>query len=233
MKALNSIIALALMAVTIAPVLAESIDVKVIGTITPVACTPTLAGGGVVDYGNIATSTLSPTNYTLLDEKKLDFAITCDAPVKLALKATNGRPNTLAGAIEGASGFGVAPINGFFGGSTSGVAAAGLGLANEKKIGGYALRIDASSVTADSAQVDSVIRNSADASWAKSDTGIMLSATTERQNSWAATGTVAPVAFTTLAGKLSVQAYINKSSELDLAQPITLDGLTTLELVYL
>jgi hypothetical protein len=30
-----------------------------------------------------------------------------------------------------------------------------------------------------------------------------------------------------------VQAYINKASELDLTKPIALDGLTTLELVYL
>ncbi|MCH1996717.1 DUF1120 domain-containing protein, partial [Achromobacter xylosoxidans] len=40
---------------------AQSIDVRVIGTITPAACIPSLAGGGVVDYGNIAASTLNQT----------------------------------------------------------------------------------------------------------------------------------------------------------------------------
>jgi hypothetical protein len=32
---------------------------------------------------------------------------------------------------------------------------------------------------------------------------------------------------------LKVQAYINKASELDLTKPVILDGLTTLELIYL
>ncbi|KFD14546.1 hypothetical protein GSMA_02017 [Serratia marcescens subsp. marcescens ATCC 13880] len=41
------------------------------------------------------------------------------------------------------------------------------------------------------------------------------------------------MAFTTVAGKLGVQAYITKTSELDLSKPINLDGLTSLELVYL
>jgi len=30
-----------------------------------------------------------------------------------------------------------------------------------------------------------------------------------------------------------VQAYINKASELDLTKPVILDGLSTIELVYL
>ncbi|MNW06548.1 hypothetical protein D3C71_2029760 [compost metagenome] len=53
------------------------------------------------------------------------------------------------------------------------------------------------------------------------------------QPSWAATGTLTPVAFKTLATTLEVQAFINKASELDITKPIQLDGLATLELIYL
>lgn len=233
MKAVNNLIALALMAAFSTQSMAASIDVKVIGTIAPVACTPTLSGGGTVDYGKISTSLLSSTTYSLLEEKKIDFAITCEAPVKMAVKAINGRPTTIAGAVEGASGFGNAPVSGFFGTTTSGTTSvAGLGLASEKKIGGYALRIDPTSVTTDEAKAD-LITSTSNNAWTKSTLGSLVSTASTIQTTWAKVGTATPVAFTTMSGKLGVQAYINKLSELDLTADITLDGLTTLELVYL
>lgn len=42
-----------------------------------------------------------------------------------------------------------------------------------------------------------------------------------------------PRTFTNMSGTINVQAYINKTSELDISQPIELDGQTTIELVYL
>ena len=42
-----------------------------------------------------------------------------------------------------------------------------------------------------------------------------------------------PAAFKNLTINLTVQAYINKASELDLTKPVILDGLSTIELVYL
>lgn len=42
-----------------------------------------------------------------------------------------------------------------------------------------------------------------------------------------------PSAIKLLTAKLVIQAYLNKSVEMDLTQPIVLDGSTTLELVYL
>ncbi|EMH7336993.1 DUF1120 domain-containing protein [Serratia marcescens] len=73
--------ALAVLATSTA-VMVESIDVKVIGTITPAACKPTLTGDGVVDYGTIAPASLNKDAFNQLDNKKLDFVITCDAPAK-------------------------------------------------------------------------------------------------------------------------------------------------------
>jgi type 1 fimbria pilin len=230
MSAVKSIIALALMAATSAPALAESIDVKVIGTIAPVACTPTLSGGGVIDYGNIPTNSLSQTAYTTLAVKQIDFAITCDAPAKVALKALNGRPGTIAGATEGAGGFANSPVNLFIPGRT--FFASGLGMAGQKKIGGFSIRLPNEQVSVDGKKVDTLSTKSS-GEWFVNNDGDIAKDTYVKMNTWAKPGTVTPLAFTTMAGKLDVQAYINKASELDLTQPITLDGLTTIELVYL
>ncbi|MBE4810069.1 MULTISPECIES: DUF1120 domain-containing protein [unclassified Enterobacter cloacae complex] len=215
---------------------AESVQVNVIGTIVPAACTPTLSGGGVVDYGNIKASTLSADAYTLLPVKSLDFAISCDAPARVALHAVNDRPGTLAGG-EVANGVGKAPVNVF--GNTSGLyPVVGLGLDGTKKIGGYGLTITGGTVTADGNPVDSITnaQNDGTGTWYSSGKGLGAGTPfswTPRSISWAQTGTLVPVAFKTLAGKLDVQAYINKASELDLSHAVKLDGQTTLEVVYL
>jgi hypothetical protein len=149
--------ALALLSITTLPVLAaSSIDIKVVGTITPAACEPELSGSGIIDYGVIKPNTLSPTNYTKLDAKQLDFTITCDALAKIALTTSNGRIGSVAGTTESIHGYARLPP-GLFIFNSSAVYVAGLGLApNGQKIGGYGLRIVPGTVTADSLAVDSL-----------------------------------------------------------------------------
>ncbi|MDI3439201.1 DUF1120 domain-containing protein [Erwinia sp. V90_4] len=231
----KTVLALALLATTASAFAADSVDVRVIGTIVPAACTPTLSGGGTVDYGTIKADTISATDYTVLPEKQIDFSISCDAPAKVALTAASGRPGSIAVGTETAQGVAYPPFNLF---GLNGVAAAGLGMDGSDKIGGYAVRIDNSTVTADGAAVDSlradnragVVSAWTNDAWA----GIVYSPYSQvRMTSWAAPGTTTPVAFTNLAGKLGVQAYINKGDALDLSKPIHLDGLTTITLLYL
>lgn len=229
----KAVLALAVLATISLPVMAESIDVRVIGTITPSACTPQISGGGTVDYGAIKPETLSADEYTVLAEKQLDFSITCDAPAKVAIKAINGRPDSLAGATEGAtSGAGVVPVDLY--GTSASIAGVGLGLDNGAKVGGYSIALTPSTVQVDNENVDSLRSNDDTASWkTASTTGGIFNSASQRYVSWAATGTTEPVAFETMSGKLNIRAYINKTSELDLTKPVALDGLTTIELVYL
>lgn len=222
-------IALAVLSTTSTAVMAESIDVKVIGTITPTGCKPTLTGGGIIDYGTIAPASLKKDALSQLDTKQLDFAITCDAPTKLALRAINGRPNTAAGTTE----------TGTFGGKIptglsqyNGGWVVGLGLDGNKKIGGYSTTIR--DVSVDGTPVSYIFKKEGNNQWEREIT------TRNRLNwdqafmvSWSKPNTQTPIAFTNLSGKLSIKAYINKTSELDLSKPVKLDGLTTLELVYL
>lgn len=231
----KTVVALALLATTSTAFAADSVDVRVIGTIVPAACTPALTGGGVVDYGTIKADTISATDYTVLPEKQIAFSITCDAPAKVGLTVANGRAGSLAGAVESAYSAGTAPVQLF---GLDYVAAAGLGMEGAAKIGGYGVRIDSSTVTADGAAVDSLradtnAQNTA-INWTKDAyAGIVYSPANQRMTSWAAPGTSTPVAFTALSGQLGVQAYINKGSELDLSKPVHLDGLTTITLYYM
>lgn len=214
---------------------AESVDVNVIGLITPPACVPTISGGATIDYGAINPTSLNKDLYTVLEEKQLDFTIQCDSPAKVGIKAINGRPSTLAGSTEGASGAGSTPGNVYLFGQTSGtVGAVGLGMHGTQKIGGYGIRIAQDTVTADGVAVASILKNNiADTAYLSSVYGSLYTPASTRISSWAATGSLIPTAFTTLNGKLGVQAFINKTSELNTSTPVTLDGLTTIELLYL
>ncbi|TNV09879.1 DUF1120 domain-containing protein [Buttiauxella sp. B2] len=226
--------AVALLAAAVGSAMAaDSVDVKVIGQIIPAACTPTISGGGVIDYGNIKASTLAADAYTTLPEMQLDFSLVCDAPAKVALMAINGRPGTMAGVTESALHAAYAPVIMFnTPGTTSSV---GLGLDGATPIGGYAVRIAADTVTADGNAVDTLVQDNnytSSGTYIKRTVGNLYSIN-GRITTWATPGSLTPVAFKVLAGKLGVQAYINKASALDLTHVIHLDGLTTLEVVYL
>lgn len=222
--------ALTVLATTSTAVMAESIDVKVIGTITPAACKPTLTGGGTIDYGTIHPDTLKKDEFTVLSEKQIDFAITCDAPAKVAIAAKSGRGASAVQQKDGSLVV-VSTGNALFGGTNS--AAVGLGLDGDKGVGGYGLRLQAGTMLADGKNVDSLVSGGDTNTWEKAEMGNLFLSSKQLYATWAATGTLEPIAFTTLSGKLGAQAYINKGSELDLTKPIKLDGLTTLELVYL
>ncbi|HEJ7887073.1 DUF1120 domain-containing protein [Serratia liquefaciens] len=228
--------ALAVLTITSLPSYAKDIEVKVAGTITPSGCTPTLSGDGAIDYGMIKSDSLTLDAYTTLEQKFLELTITCDAPVKLALEAKNGRPNTLAGvATEDAiSGAALSPAASALSTAT---AVVGLGVSGSARIGGYALMAAAVTFKTDGTDAQLITREGNSGEWkeyygiAESDN--FYSIGVKRQLSWKNGSIKEPAAFQKLTGKVKVQAYINKASELDLTKPVILDGLTTLELVYL
>lgn len=230
----KTVCTLAILAATSLPALAASgVDVRVIGTITPTACVPTVAGGGTIDYGAISPSILAADAYTVLAERQTTFSIVCDAPAKVAVQIINQRVGSLAGSTNETTTGGQTPSSVSLFGFNS-VYAAGLGMDGDSQVGGYSMRMVPGTFSVDSStQVDSIYReNPSTGGWALSITGAAFS-NQQRQLSWATTGTIQPVAFTTLSGQLAVQAYINKASELDLTKPVSLDGLTTIEMVYL
>ncbi len=214
---------------------AESVDLRVTGTLIPGACTPTLSSDGVIDYGYITADQLSAKSYTPLDVKTLGLSISCTAPAKIAIKAINGRPGTVAGGTEtGPSRAASSPVELFNGVSQ---AVVGLGVNGGTPIGGYALRPVPGSFTADGNNVVNIWQNSDNApdNWDPTRATISLYTVFSaiRYMSWATPGTELPLPFTVLNGQLEVQAYINKLEELDLNSAIQLDGQSTIEIVYL
>ncbi|MBB1202747.1 DUF1120 domain-containing protein [Enterobacteriaceae bacterium 89] len=233
-----SLCALAVLATTALSVQAASnVEVKVIGRIDPGTCTPSLTGGGVVDYGTMSPSVVAATGYTVLPLKEVPFSVSCTAPSKVAIYAVNNRPNTVPDNPDYFSGGGsdipasVTLLNG------SHPRSAGLGISGNSRVGGYTLGLKSSSLKADGVKVDQLLRYSTSDSWAvrngDSYVGMFTGVYEPTQESFATSGQSTPVAFTTLTGTLGVQAFLNQRSQLDLSNTVLLDGSTTLELVYL
>jgi hypothetical protein len=197
---------------------AQTIDIKVTGTITPGACTPTLAGDGTFDYGQIDRSVVQQADFALLPEKQLAFTISCDVPSRVGLKVVDNRKSTIVPSALGKIGSPWVDRYAF-----------GLGAADEKNIGAYNIRIPNQTFTADSVRARSIESSNNGTSWTV--TGGALS--TPAIMSWANATTVAPVAFERLSGNLVIQAVLNKGSELNVTDDVELDGSATLELVYL
>ncbi|MCG3098285.1 DUF1120 domain-containing protein [Enterobacter sp. DRP3] len=206
----------------------DSLDVKVIGQIVPSACTVAVSGGAVFDYGTIKAETLATDDYTMLGVKTADLSVTCEAPTKVALLTTDMRADsivTISGKKWAANG----------GTVDTSVSSLGLGDANGAHIGAWAMWMEPATVKADGNSVIPIGTSTPliSADWGVPTSGTSWLAQTGFYKSWAAPGTLTPVALTTLTGTLSVQAAINKGSELDLTQSITLDGLANIQIYYI
>jgi len=214
----------------------DSVDVSVIGQIVPAACTPALSGSATFDYGTIKAETIAKDDFTVLPVKNLNFTIMCEAAMKVAVYGNDvrasssiGSPNDLNITVNAAKN---QKLN-------------GLGLNGKALIGGYSLYMSDSSINVDGKTVDTIyaaagsVKPNESGVWNKqSDPTTVFNGNYAKgynsfYQSWAKAGDITPVAFKTLNGVLSVQAIINKRSELDLTQTITLDGLNTISLYYL
>jgi len=226
--------ALAMLAATSMPALAESVELAVKGTIIPAACTPSITGE--INYGNVTAEQLSATDYTVLDKKEVDFAINCDAPVKVAIKAINGQPGTVAGGSSVVTdGSQKSPVD-LLGMATPQIV--GLGVdEGDKNIGGYAVGLVASGLSADGQGLTVKINHDGTGrDWGITSGDIVslfVNTVTHSIYSWSASPGANPGAIKDLTGKLAVQAYLNNTDELKVDKAIQLNGLTTIELVYL
>lgn len=210
-------------------VMAESVDMRVTGAVTPIACKPTLSDNGVVDFGDIHTNVLKNDEVSLLQPKNINLTIDCTAPAKIAVLATNARPGTtLAQTEEGSAGTAKPVISTGMG---NGGGVAGLGLDGDKKIGAYGLTIQ--NTTLDGTRAAS-LRSNDKLTWTNTYSDSYFNESGNyKYISWYTTDLTAPAAFKNMTTTIRVTAYINKASELDLTKPIKLDGQTNFEMFYL
>lgn len=188
----------------------DTADLRVIGTIAPTACTPTFAGGGVIDYGLIPSASLSPTAPTSLQRRTMAYTITCDAPIAIGTSWSDSRASS-----AGADNYSF-----------------GLGLQGSNSIGLYNIRDRLAGATGDGAPVDVISSSNGGVTWSVSADALQL-----RGNAlihgYAAPGTLVPAAYSNFAGTIEVAPTISATSTLDLTSTITLDGLSTMTVRYL
>ncbi|QQX56981.1 DUF1120 domain-containing protein [Pseudomonas chlororaphis] len=194
---------------------ATKAELRLIGTITPAACVPNFAGGATIDYGNIPAGTLNATTQTDLPIKTTTINVTCDAPTTFYLKPADERAATVAA--------GVIPP-----GSTT-LALYGLGSApGGANIGTYAVQLTGG--VADTGTTSRTQSRDGGATWAVwngrfANDGNQLIGFTNGANA-------NPAPHTTVTADITVTASLAPANTLPLANDITLDGLTTVEVVY-
>ncbi|MGE1154553.1 DUF1120 domain-containing protein [Pseudomonas kitaguniensis] len=187
-------------------------ELTVIGTIAPTACTPTFAGGGIVDYGLIPSSTLDPAVATVLATRSISYTIHCDAPISVGTSWTDERSGSSP--IDNTSNF-------------------GLGMQGANKIGSYTLRQLTADATGDGASVNLVFRNGTTGAWAQADASSSQLNNGTRMQSYAPLTTLVPGAYTDFGGTIQVITSIAPTNTLDLTTAVTLDGLSTMTVRYL
>ncbi|WP_371355679.1 DUF1120 domain-containing protein [Pseudomonas chlororaphis] len=193
-------------------VLADTADLRVIGTIAPGACTPVFAGGATVDYGVIPLSSLSQTAATTLAPHEIGYTITCNAPISISTNWSDSRAGTV---------------------STPNVNLFGLGTHNGVNIGNYRTVQIVAGATADGNPVSLIQRANPTAAWTAGGNTINVASNGLVEVSYAPVGTVVPGAYSEYAGMLRVTATIDPVQNLDTSTEVTLDGLSTMTVNYL
>jgi len=204
-----------------AQVQAATVDLTVVSTVTPVACTPTLSGGGVADYGAMPAGILKSGGITALPTRSLSLTIGCDASAKISLKVIDNRSGSMVPSIV-AAGSGDGSLNDTFN--------YGLGVASGKKIGGYTITLRPGSYTGDYAAVQLFSSTDNGTTWQTTSNGVVAKG---QCFSWGAAGTGSIGAYQNIVGTITVQPYIDRPENLGLSQEVILDGSATLELTYL
>lgn len=185
------------------------------GTIKPLACNLSLAGGGIVDYGTIPSGSLSATNFNPLTEKPVALSVSCGkTPAQFGLALTDLQSGSK---VTGILGSGFTEAQNF-----------GLGLANGKRTGGYSVTL--TNLSSSTGALSPLVRVGTTGSWQRSDGKV---AQKPSQYSWSNGSSLQPASITQLTGTLAVKAVINRTQDLDLSRDTTLDGRATLELTYI
>ena len=200
-------------------VAAPTAELKLVGKISPVACSPMFSTGSTIDYGTLPASTLSATEPTRLPVHTSQFAVFCGPAVKIVIRVQDERSATTVSSLETMPGYGSAEK-------------LGLGVAdNGANIGAYSLEYINLAVP-QGQQGSPVYSPDAGVTWApiaagglKVDGGLYAMA----ENASATT----PHAYNSVTLTYKVHALIDKTANLPITDEIKIDGLATFEVIYL
>ncbi|OIN48573.1 hypothetical protein BLL37_24810 [Pseudomonas azotoformans] len=194
---------------------ASTVELTVGGLITPMACTPALSGGGLIDFGKISQQDLNQATGTRLPLKSLTLTVSCNAPGRYALRMRDNRD-------------GSAHVNSeiYY----------GLGLDSAgNKIGVYSVKFDPKQTVADALPVTYGTESTTNGvAWRTSNSNpIDIGSRSLLGFTDVAGSTAGPSAIQNLTSTLTLEAVINAKQNLDLSVETPMDGSATLEVVYL
>ncbi|WP_167409797.1 DUF1120 domain-containing protein [Pseudomonas sichuanensis] len=188
----------------------------VTAAIAPVACTPQLGNGGVVDFGLIPARQLAQEAGSRW-QRSVSLSVRCDAPTRFALSARDNRSSSVRpfpGLVDPALLFGV-------GRTRAGQA-----------LGAYAVALR--NVVADGASVSALQAPFGALQWL-SPIGPAYLAPDRRLLGFAPDNArqAGPAAMTQLNASLAVELFLPAASALTLDEEAPIDGAATLEIIYL
>ena len=194
---------------------AASTELTVGGSITPMACTPVLSAGGLVDFGKISQKDLNQATGTRLPLKSLTLTVSCNAPGRFAQRMRDNRDGT-------------AHVNSeiYY----------GLGLDSAgNKLGVYSVSFDPKQTVADTLPVTyGTESTTGGVAWRTSNSNpIDIGSRSLLGFTDLAGSTAGPSAIQNLTSTLTLEAVINAKQNLDLSVETPMDGSATLEVVYL
>lgn len=194
---------------------ASTVELTVGGLITPMACTPVLSGGGLIDFGKISQQDLNQATGTRLPLKSLTLTVSCNAPGRYALRMRDNRD-------------GSAHVNSeiYY----------GLGLDSAgNKIGVYSVKFDPRQTVADALPVTYGTESTTGGlAWRTSNLNpIDVGSRSLLGFTDVAGSTAGPSAIQNLTSTLTLEAVINAKQNLELSVETPMDGSATLEVVYL
>jgi hypothetical protein len=183
---------------------ASTADLKVTGTITPIACTPSFSGSGIVDVGKPSKSDLNLTANTLINTTAMVLTMACSEQTVFSLTALDNKASSSL--VPSSFGLGTTPAN--------------------EKLGFFS--IDITTSTADGAQAQAV--GSLDGStWTRQD-----NIRPDRLSSVAAPSDLTTrIEVKDLTMNLDIKTYIARADSLTIDQDVPIDGSATIEVNYM
>lgn len=197
------------------PARAISRDLALTTRFTPGSCTPSLANNGVVALGALRADQLDPDRGTRLPVRDIALTVQCDAPTLFALSMKDNRGGT-------------STVNNPY--------AYGMGLDGaDNRIGTYYVHLDPARTSADA--MTTVYRTESfngGTGWSNSSSDEVLLASIAYVGFTDLAGSNAgPTPIQSLSSVLSVDATIAATRDLEIRDVITIDGMATVEIIYL
>lgn len=204
---LNALATALLLSSSASALAASTVDLTVKGIITPNACTPSLSGAGVVDYGKISAKDLNLTTPTPLPLATLQLSISCEGSTLFAVKGSDNRAGSNASGTYG------------------------LGLINGgQKLGSYDVAL--MNAVADSVAVTVLESMDNGATWFDSGDAALAPSSLGAFGTRSA-GIWSPVPIQQMTTDMLVYGRIARADSLDLSDEHPIDGSATFEVKYL